>query len=340
MYQNIKNVPIKNIGHITFQMKNEDKMIHFYTEIIGMRVLFTLNVWDLADTIRKYNGEEAVEWLKPFMNSGVEVPWIQYLKFSDGQFLELFHSLEDNYETLDNRSEYYGFQKVNYEVDDIEAMYDRICKAGVEIKQKIHTVVDGAKEFAVLDPDGNEIQFTQYGNSVIPLKKDSNRTFFSPVKYTTQVAWQIQNAEEMRKFYCEGLGLKIVYTFTFGDLCSYLEQSGVVNKNMLSDLKQIAELPWIDYVEVAPHQFIEFFYSPGEKRKETGDLRKFYGYQHICLEVADIHTAWNAVTSNGIQPYTQINMGCEGAYQFWMEDPDGNQIELMEYAPGAKQLLL
>lgn len=37
--------------------------------------------------------------------------------------------------------------------------------------------------------------------------------------------------------------------------------------------------------------------------------------------------------------FTEIALGAEGAYQFWLVDPDGNRLELMEYAPGAKQLL-
>lgn len=135
------------------------------------------------------------------------------------------------------------------------------------------------------------------------------------------------------------MGLKKVHTLTFGDLANYLEKIGMNDPQMLGGLRMVANMPCIDYIEVAPHQYIEFFYVVGQEKKEARDLTNFYGYQHICLEVPDIHAAWDAVTANGIKPYTQIALGTEGSYQFWMEDPDGNKIELMEYAPGAKQLL-
>jgi len=36
--------------------------------------------------------------------------------------------------------------------------------------------------------------------------------------------------------------------------------------------------------------------------------------------------------------YTEIALGVEGSYQFWLVDPDGNRLELMEYTKEAKQL--
>ena len=39
-----------------------------------------------------------------------------------------------------------------------------------------------------------------------------------------------------------------------------------------------------------------------------------------------------------MKPDTEISLGADGAYQFWLVDPDGNRLELMEYAEGAKQL--
>ena len=107
---------------------------------------------------------------------------------------------------------------------------------------------------------------------------------------------------------------------------------------MLMGLKMMGEQSWIDYIEVAPHQYIELFHTDGQTLKEDRDLQDAYGYQHICLEVEDIHTAWDAVTANGIKPDTQISLGADGAYQFWLVDPDGNRLELMQYAPDAKQL--
>lgn len=334
------NVPITNIGHITFQMKNEEEMIHFYSDVLGMKKLFTLTSGDLVELIRIREGEEVAESFVKQLGAGEELPWIQYMKLSEHQYLELFHSLGAQHQELGNRDEYYGFRKVNYEVDNVEAMQQHLLECGIDIKESVHIVPDGAKEFSVLDPDGNEIQFTEYGdNSVIPLTDDVKHEVCSPLKYTTQVALQIHDEINMQNFYCKGLGLKKAFTLTYGNLADSLEKIGELDAQTIAGLKKMGDMPCIDYIEVAPHQFIELFHCVGSEKKEQRNLTNFYGYQHICLEVSDINLAWDAVTKNGIKPDTEISLGIEGAYQFWLTDPDGNKLELMEYTAMAKQLL-
>ena len=143
----------------------------------------------------------------------------------------------------------------------------------------------------------------------------------------------------MKNFYCKGLGLKKAYTLTYGQLAESLEKAGTIDGESLAGLKMMGEMPYIDYIEVAPHQYIEFFHSVGQEKKNKEDTN-FYGYQHICLEVSNIHEAWDAVIMNGIKPDTEIALGVEGSYQFWLVDPDGNRLELMEYTKEAKQLKL
>ena len=113
----------------------------------------------------------------------------------------------------------------------------------------------------------------------------------------------------------------------------------MADEKTLMGLRMLGDQPWIDYIEVAPHQYIELFYSAGEEKKVVTDLSGCDGYQHLCLEVSDIHVAWDACLANGLTPDTPISLGADGAYQFWLVDPDGNRLELMEYAEGAKQLL-
>lgn len=64
-----------------------------------------------------------------------------------------------------------------------------------------------------------------------------------------------------------------------------------------------------------------------------------YNYQHLCLEASNIIEAKKAVLKNGIKLDTDINLGSDEAYQFWIVDPDGNRIELMQYTERSKQLL-
>ena len=254
--------------------------------------------------------------------------------------MEFFYDLGNPYGNSIKYEEYYGFKKVNYEVDDIQSMYERVTNAGIEVKEEIHPTADGSVEFSVLDPDGNEIQFTQYTeHTLIPISSDQKRESFSNVRYTTQIALNVEDEVNMMNFYTRGLGLKKVFTLTYGIIAQYMEEVGNTDIQTITSLKMMGNIPCIDYIEVAPHQFIEFLYCMGQHKKEQRDRSKIYGYQHFCLEVPNIKEAWEAVVYNGIHPDTEIALGTEGAYQFWITDPDGNKLELMEYAPGAKQLL-
>ena len=335
-----KTVPVTNIGHITFFMKNEKQMLHFYEKVLGMTSLFTLTTDDLINAAEKDNNHELAEHMKQLFPVGSGHPWIQYMKLADHQYLELFFQLDKEHQEISNRDDYYGFRKVNYEVDDIHAMYQRLTDSGISVKDEIHVVADGSKEFTVLDPDGNELQFTEYSeHSLIPLTKAPELRPFSPLKCTTQVAFQIKDEINMENFYCKGLGLKKAYTLTFEKFAEFLEKVNDVDPAFLNQLKMSGEKAFIDYIEVAPHQYIELFHNFGGEKKELKNLTDFYGYQHLCLEVSDIYKAWDAVVYNGIKPKTEISLGVDGAYQFWIVDPDGNELELMQYTDSAKQLM-
>ncbi len=305
-----KNAAITNIGHIGIQMENEAEMLEFYAETLGLKPLFTLTCDDLRRAVQGQNPGPSEEFIRK-LEQNPEQPWIRYMKLSDRQYLELFFNLGGPLNKIEDRTEYYGFQKVTYETDRIEELYRRITDAGAEILREIHIDENGIRTFSAQDPDGNEICFSEYTEKcVLPLGEGAGRESCSPLKFTTQVTFQVKNAAGMEEFYCRGLGLKKVCT-----------------------------LAGADYVEAAPHQFLVLLHDDGAQKKEERDLSGYYGYQHICLEVSDIHAAWDAVIQNGLKPDTEVSLGVDGAYQFWLTDPDGNRLELMQYTAEAKQLM-
>ena len=93
--------------------------------------------------------------------------------------------------------------------------------------------------------------------------------------------------------------------------------------------------PWIVYHRVSNDLFIELFpggdgpVSPPEKT----------GLMHLCLTVEDIDAAEAKLGEAGIslmRPRTP-GRGVDGNRGMWIADPDGNQIEIMEMAPGCIQ---
>lgn len=333
---------VRNIGHISLQTRDMPAMLHFYGDLLGMRRQFTITVGDFAESLRaQYDGQippENAAYLRS-MGEDPARPWITYMKLAEGQFLELFWDMDGAGRTVGDRGKNYGYIKCNYETADAAALLARLTEAGASILEGLHTTVDGALEFAVTDPDGNQVQFTQYqAESPFPPLPGPDGDSCSLVRRTTQAAFQVQDGVDMELFYCRGLGLKKVLTLTYGDLARWLRQSGGTDEAALRRLEVMGDRPWIDYIQAAPRQFIELFHTDGQTLREARDLRGAYGYQHICLETADIEAAYAAVLANGLRPDTPISRGADGAYQFWLTDPDGNRLELMEYAPGAMQL--
>jgi len=92
--------------------------------------------------------------------------------------------------------------------------------------------------------------------------------------------------------------------------------------------------PWIVYLLVGPGGgFIELF--PGGRSPEgQGDSPS---YRHLCLEVDDMPATLAELAGRGMVITGEANRGKDGNLQYWLTDPDGNRIELMELAPTSAQ---
>ena len=336
----------KNIGHISYQMEHTEEMLHFYRDILGMREQFTLYFRDLLPA--GVNSEDSLpgdadEGRRAFVRGILEKKdqkWMTYLKLADRQFIEFFYPVSGVNRRIRDRWAGYGYTKMNFETASIEAIREILTANGVPLAEDIHGTVDGAREIKVFDPDGNEVQFTEYPaeGARIPMPEEKERRVFANVSYITQAAYQVKDAAGMLDFYTKGLGLALADRLTCADLAAAMEGTGAPEA-VLQGLKAMGDSSWIDYIEVAPHQYIELFHVLGPEEKKTDrDLKDAFGYQHICIEVEDIHRAWDAVLANGLTPDTQIRLGAAGAWQFWLVDPDGNRLELMQYGEGALQL--
>lgn len=88
--------------------------------------------------------------------------------------------------------------------------------------------------------------------------------------------------------------------------------------------------PWIEYVKVAPGKFIELFY--GNNKENSGS------FNHICFTVDDVQEMTRRIEAAGEKIIIGPKVGVDGNWQVWTVDPDGNKIEIMQYAENAMQL--
>lgn len=86
--------------------------------------------------------------------------------------------------------------------------------------------------------------------------------------------------------------------------------------------------------------FLEFFDQKMASEVWGGKVEELTNgtrYRHFCLEVTGLDEYCQQLKERGVA-VTEITMGMDNSRQAWVADPDGNQIELMEYGPLSSQL--
>jgi lactoylglutathione lyase len=126
------------------------------------------------------------------------------------------------------------------------------------------------------------------------------------------VAFRVTDLERALDFYCRTLGFREAFR---------MERDGEPS-------------PWIVYVHVAPGQFLELF--PGGQG-EVPRRSRAAGYNHFCLVVDDLSATLGELRARGLHKDGEPVRGRDGNWQFWIEDPDGNAIELMQISPDSAQ---
>ena len=108
-------------------------------------------------------------------------------------------------------------------------------------------------------------------------------------------------------FYCDVLGFERAFAFYREDGTHYGQ-----------------------YLHVGDRSFIELFTGELSQRAEGQP------FKHICLEVDEIERTVAELRARGVR-VTDSEMGSDESWQAWLEDPDGNRIELHGYTPQSKQ---
>lgn len=137
------------------------------------------------------------------------------------------------------------------------------------------------------------------------------------------IALRAKNMEAFEHFYTQVLGFRKAF-----DL---LTEDGKV---------------WITYFQMPSGQFVEVFPGPlpgfdGKVEPYVGDnAQNHRSHYHACFEIDARHEAYRDMEKKGI-PLTRTendSVGMCGSWCSFIEDPEGNQWELMEFSPVSRQL--
>jgi lactoylglutathione lyase len=91
---------------------------------------------------------------------------------------------------------------------------------------------------------------------------------------------------------------------------------------------------WLVYLRITDEQYLEVF--PGAENDRAPGWNA-NGLNHVCLTVDDIEPVLKQIEKAGLQLLLPLKTAVDGNRQAWLEDPDGNRIELMEMAPNSIQ---
>jgi lactoylglutathione lyase len=91
---------------------------------------------------------------------------------------------------------------------------------------------------------------------------------------------------------------------------------------------------WLVYLRITDHQYLEVFPGAESDRAPGWNAN---GMNHMCLTVDDIDAVLAQVDAAGLSLLLPLKTAVDGNRQAWLEDPDGNRIELMEMAPDSLQ---
>jgi lactoylglutathione lyase len=91
---------------------------------------------------------------------------------------------------------------------------------------------------------------------------------------------------------------------------------------------------WLVYLRITDDQYLEIFPEAIQDRAPEPENN---GINHFCLTVENIEEIVRQLEAKGVALYWPLKTGADNNRQAWVQDPDGNRIELMEMASNALQ---
>ncbi len=153
----------------------------------------------------------------------------------------------------------------------------------------------------------------------------------------THVTFKCNDFKKMEEFYRDVMGFEETFTLPYeGDIAKAYEDQGVKEGDT-----------WLAYFKITDREFVELFNEKYVDKEHIPD----YSFMHFSVLVEDIVEAARHFESRGVKlwggpkyvnnphsiPYVPAAGQC-GSYAFYIQDPEGNEIEVMQYTENSMQL--
>lgn len=127
---------LRRIDHTTITVRDLDRSVRFYTELLGFVVDHTM--WIPESSLR-----------------------ITFLRLGD-TVLEIFGVGEIRGSMVNDINEIIGYKHICLLADSVDKEYDRLKKAGIQFRIPPTTVQDSVRIAFFSDPDGMDIELIEY----------------------------------------------------------------------------------------------------------------------------------------------------------------------------------
>lgn len=197
---------------------------------------------------------------------------------------------------------------ISLETDNAEDMRAYLASRGVAVPRRLAREKDGTRSFRVVDPQGHEIRFVQYGAGARALDARGSSMGESPISdRMAHVGLIVTSLPAEYNFYTNILGFTEIYRGSM---------TGAV-------------LSWINLKVPDGDDYLEFMLY-----KDTPEGAQRGSAHHLCLQVANVSASvaelrTRAAHSQYERPM-QIRVGINRRRQVNLFDPDGTRTELME----------
>ncbi len=145
---------IQRLAHVCFKTDHLDRMIHFYRDLLGLRVKFTLND-DHGAAFGYYFACGGRTFIELFDQQGAVRQW-------GGAVVDLTTPPDATY------------QHFCLEVKGLAAFRRRLAARGLAVTAII-TGMDGSRQCWIKDPDGNAIELMEYTAQSLQVRRPARR---------------------------------------------------------------------------------------------------------------------------------------------------------------------
>lgn len=129
------------------------------------------------------------------------------------------------------------------------------------------------------------------------------------IKSIAHNALKVTDMERSLDFYCNTIGLEKAF-----------------------DISDDNGKPWIVYLKICKNAFIELFYDGVKDHDPAYDFKNI-GYHHFCISVGDIQNLADRLYEKNIIESPKPSLGKDQNLSLWINDPDGNAVEFVQYTP-------